>query len=310
MFFLKPKHKTDELLPPPPPFPSMDFEEEKPVEEAVKPKKAEVKVLPEEKEFKELFKDAGEGLKPKKAKISKKEIKIQKPVLIKKPVKKIAPIKQIKEKKLIKLKKITPLKQVKLPIKKIEKIRMPFKKIKVSKKTIKRAAKIKQIKPKLEEDFGLKDIEFEQPQDLEISKKEIELPETLEELGIENVGKEFEQENKPKEILEAQEEIKSAIEKIKSQEKPSLFNRLFARKEKEKIEESYPALEVDKVSMIQDDIKKAREALMKFDLESAKMDYIEIMKLYSKIKPEEQAKVYRDIKDLYFERKSAEGLKV
>ena len=69
-------------------------------------------------------------------------------------------------------------------------------------------------------------------------------------------------------------------------------------------------MEADKVSMIQNDIKKAREALMGFDLETAKMNYIEIIKLYNNIKPEEQAKVYRDIKELYFERKSAEELKV
>jgi len=313
MFFLKPKHKSDELLPPPPPFPTMELEEEKQGSE-----------------------------------ISKKAIKQAKVALAKKtPIKKIAPIKEIKEKKPIKLKeilplkqaklfkkikpkglmkivpiksipikKITPIKQIKLPIKKIkEKIQIPLKKIKISKKTIKKAAKPKEIKPRLEEDFGLNDIEFELPKELE---KNVELPETLEdfdvedvgkEFGIERLGKELEQESKkPKEILEAEEEIKSAIEKIK--ENPSLFNRLFAKREKEKPEEIHSIPEIDDVYVIQSDIKKAREALMKFDLEAAKMNYIEIMRLYSKIKPEEQAKVYHDIKNLYFERKSAEELKV
>ena len=36
---------------------------------------------------------------------------------------------------------------------------------------------------------------------------------------------------------------------------------------------------------------------------------MQIMEIYNRIKPEEQAQVYDEIKDLYLERKSAEQLK-
>ena len=68
--------------------------------------------------------------------------------------------------------------------------------------------------------------------------------------------------------------------------------------------------ELDQTSMIQTKINEAKQALMKFDLEAAKRNYIEIMKIYNDIKPEEQSKVYQDLRDLYFERKNAEELKV
>ena len=48
---------------------------------------------------------------------------------------------------------------------------------------------------------------------------------------------------------------------------------------------------------------------MSFDLKIARKKYMEAMEIYNKIKPEEQAKVYSDIKELYFERKSAEQLR-
>ena len=121
------------------------------------------------------------------------------------------------------------------------------------------------------------------------------------------------QKQKPKEILEAQEEIKSAIDKIKSQDKPSIFKRLFAKKEKMAAPLEQPVQDLpnaNDISKIQGGINKARQALMKFDLEAAKGEYIEVMKLYNGLKPEEQSRVYQDIKELYFERKSAEELKV
>lgn len=219
MLFFKPKHKEDEFLPPPPPFPTVELEEEK------------------------------ETSKKEKTNARKK-------------------VKQIKEKKII-----------------------PFK---------------KSVKfPELEEDFELKDIGFKLPKELEP-----ELPETLEDFDIEYIEKET---KKPKEILEAEEEIKNAIEKIKKEEKPSFLKQLFTKKRK--TEEEHKELmpepaEGNEVSVIQNSINKAREALMKFDLETAKKNYIEIIKLYNRIVPEEQAKVYHDINDLYFERKSAEELKV
>ncbi len=164
----------------------------------------------------------------------------------------------------------------------------------------------------MEKDFGLKELDFEFPKELEKPEEELELPETLDEFGIEDLSKELQQKTeKPKEISEAEEEIKSAIEKIREHEKPSFFKKLFTKKKKEEeMPEEQITLEVDDVSAIQNKINEARQALMEFNLEKARRNYIEAMNLYNRINPEEQAKVYNDIKELYFERKSAEGLKV
>ena len=68
--------------------------------------------------------------------------------------------------------------------------------------------------------------------------------------------------------------------------------------------------ETDSISVIQNHVNGARHALMKFDLGTAKKNYIDAMRVYNSLNPEEQAKVYNEIRDLYFERKSAEELKV
>ena len=244
MLFIKSKQKYEELLPPPPPFQTLELEEEKPKVEGLKPTKKTLKKqkIPENRETK-------------------------------------------KSKKINIIEKVTK--------------------------------KPKSTKfPELEEDFGLEDIDFELQKEIqEPSKKDIEFPETLGEFHIEEIRKELNQETKPKEILEAEEEIKSAIEKIKKRERIPFFKRFFPRKEKEaeKPEEEQLALELpelDNNSVIQNKINETRQALMKFDLETSKKRYIELMKIYNKIKPEEQAKVYQDIRDIYFERKSAEELKV
>ena len=44
-------------------------------------------------------------------------------------------------------------------------------------------------------------------------------------------------------------------------------------------------------------------------LDAAKKSYIDIMRLYNNLNPEDQAKVYNDVRELYFERKNAEELK-
>ena len=277
MLFFKPKPKIDEILPPPPPFPSLDFDEElrgKPkfFDEVVKPGKAEN--IPEIKEFDDMVEEM-EQSKPEKNKRQKIQPKMP-------------------QKKSVKLKK-----EKKSPASK-----------KTSRGKISRA-KVDEL-PQPEDDFSI--------------PKEIELPETLDEPDIEDFrrkfdfGKDFgsvpelETKTKPKEILEAEEEIKSAIDKIKKQEKPSFFKKLFEKKERfeEKPKHALPFSipESDGVSKIKNSAKKAREALMRFDLEAAKREYIEIMRIYNNIMPEEQAKVYQDIRDLYFERKSAEELKI
>ena len=308
MLFFKPKPKFDDILPPPPPT-DIELEESiksKPrfFDELVKPQKA--KSFPEEEEFSSLVRDMDKVLQPeklsgKKAKVIPKKLTAKASKKALKQSKKLAQIKKIQ--------KASP--KIKA---KHAKGKSPIKRLK-TKKIIE--------KPKgLKEDFG-----FELPQELEPSEKNLEFPDNLEEFDFEGIGKELWQETeaKPQEVLEAQEEIKSAIDKIKlwnasersetrSQlsEEPSFLRKLFAKKEREEKPEDLmqETQEFDELSRIQNVINKAREALMKLDLETAKRNYIDIMMLYNKIKPEDQAKVYNDIKELYFERKSAEELKV
>ena len=200
------------------------------------------------------------------------------------------------------------IKKERIPSKK----KLIAKKVKIQKKELKKSAYGGQIK-KSNQLNRIKPLAL--VKELKIEPELNELPE-LEDLDI-NIEKEIMQETKakPKEVIEAEEEIKSAIDKIKEKEKISFFKKFFPIKQrpiekpmKETFVHALP--ELDKTSMIQTKINEAKQALMKFDLEAAKRNYIEIMKIYNDIKPEEQSKVYQDLRDLYFERKSAEEFKV
>lgn len=306
MFLLKPKQRSDEILPPPPPFEEEELDkrlEEKPkfFDKILKPK-TNVETFPEEGELSELLEDLNN--EPKKTPMKKKKHALKKEPTDKNPAipknseptqPKKAQVNQAKEKKAKNGKKIAE-------------------------------------KPEIEpDDFGIGDIKFYMPEKPgKASKKDVLLPDTLEEFDIGDIGtdlgkdynfeKDFWQETKtkPKELQEAEDEIKSAIEKIKGKGKTSFFHKLFGKKEKTDKEPVGQQLlpgfqevsEGSEVYVIKDNIAQTREALMRFDLESAKKNYIEIMKLYNKISPEEKAEVYNDIKELYFERKSAEELKV
>lgn len=310
MLFFKPKYKDEDILPPPPP--DMELEEEKPelFDRLIKPKKAQT--FPEEQEFDRLVEEVG-NLKPKKS--EKKERITRKTAAAKKPK---ALKKELKKKGAA----------VKMPAKKAPKIKS---KGKLTSRIIKKAEIPKAALPRLKKE-NISDIEIALPKDIGEPRQEIELPdmgdfqiENVEESGIEDSKTEFgteiedfgrnaHLEAKPREVAEAEEEIKSAIEKIKEHEKPSFFRRLFAKREN-KEESSEGQLKAmpeagDEVAMIQNSISNAREALMKFDLEAARKNYAELMRIYNKIKPEDKAKVYHEIRDLYFERKSAEELKV
>lgn len=146
------------------------------------------------------------------------------------------------------------------------------------------------------------------------AKKEIrELPESVGDFEFPNDfvepfgGLKGKASQKPAEILEAEHEIESAIESIKKQENPSFLKKLFAKKTWAGKKSWIP--NQDKVSLVQENIRKARDAMMESDLESAKASYLETIRIYNQLKPQEQARVYHDINDLYSERKSAEKLK-
>ncbi|MBI2658611.1 hypothetical protein HYX05_00730 [Candidatus Woesearchaeota archaeon] len=275
MLFFKPRHKPAEIILPPPDFKEELKERPKFFDELVKKPKSET--FTEEEEFNRLVRELNEGLKPlseKSKPISEKKAATKKQKLSKKEIKKLKiTTKSVQSKRLIKAR--------------------PMKRAKRQKTDI------------AEDGLDLEDLDFGLSKELDETK----LPETLEDF---DVGKEFRQETKPKEILDAEEEIQSAIEKIKKREKPSILKSLFSRRREEVRERPLmPELpSAGNISTIQSKINDARQALMSFDLEAAKRSYIEVMRMYNNMASEEKAKVYHDIKELYSERKSAEELKV
>jgi hypothetical protein len=114
---------------------------------------------------------------------------------------------------------------------------------------------------------------------------------------------------KSKEILKAEDEIKKAISAIKKTKKRKFSLGLFKAK-KENVERPGVMPRVwereDHVEIIEERIHKARLMLMDFKFDRAKKIYIDIMGTYNDLEPEKKAKVYQDIKDLYYERKTAE----
>ena len=277
----KPKSDSIDILPPPPPFPTMDFDESEELPKNIQPKLKEDAASHPTTELNDLLKD------------------LEKETYSKKSEKKLS------KKEKIKLKNIGNIDDVeKLWLQDFDDF----------------------------QDLGIDGISAEEKENiLGKSKKtksskedmEIEFPDTLDEMDVDYVKPEQEMQNpqkqKPKELIDAEQEIRSAIEKIKKQEKQSFFKRLFSTEFKSG---NYPAqnesfnasqieiIKPDKIFQISQKISESREALANLNLEDAKRKYIEAMQIYNQIKPEEKAKVYNDIKELYYERKSAEELRV
>jgi len=117
---------------------------------------------------------------------------------------------------------------------------------------------------------------------------------------------------KPVEIAKDEEEIERAIKVTKGVKKrPSIVKGWFKKKEPEEkvgIPEVMPRTydKIDYVEEIEEKMHKARLALMDFKFEEVKSVYVEIMRMYNQLEPKKRSKVYQDIKDLYYERKSAE----
>lgn len=260
--FFKHKSDTDELLPPPPPFPSMEIEDDT---EAAKPAASGKEEDSSDTEFNDLLKDLEENSSQKNAPFQKEK---------------------------------TGVNSLKLKTK-LSKFKKTDAKSKIS------PAEAKKTEAELED----MDMDFNLPEDIEQASENDAISGSFERLSMND---EDLKKPRPKEIAEAEEEIKSAIEKIKVHEKKSLIGGLFRRKAQEprpKSESDIIPEAEDSISRIKSKMESARGALANFDLEAARKDYIEIMGIYSKMPPEEQAKVYYEIKNLYYERKSAEGLK-
>jgi hypothetical protein len=127
----------------------------------------------------------------------------------------------------------------------------------------------------------------------------------------------------------AEDEIQKAISSMSIKKKPSILKGLFRKKEKYedarkatdsfdlsgtsyagKIElpEVMPKTydKIDHVVLIEEKIHKIRSFLMDFKFDEAKKVYIEIMGMYNNLEAKKKAKVYKDIQEVYYERKSAE----
>jgi|SRR3989338_4131276 len=117
----------------------------------------------------------------------------------------------------------------------------------------------------------------------------------------------------PEERVKDEKEIQDAIEGIKKKEKkPSILRKLFKSREKEERVLETPGImpsfdeKADEVETIEEKLHKARLALMDFKFDEAKKIYIDIMRIYNGVDNKKKSRVYQDIKDLYYERKTAE----
>jgi hypothetical protein len=272
------KNKADdELLPPPPPFPSMEIEDGQ--------LKEQTKISDDP--FIDLFSD-----------------------LEKKPLKKGKKLSSKKQKKNEQFAEIMPepigdeLKDIDDGL--LEELFKDAPKIKSkgSKKSKGKKGK-KSSDKKLLDALGIDEIEPETIQ------SEIEFPDILEDIEAENKSARKKQQIAP----ETEQEIAAAILQAKSGEKKGLISLLIEKlnisgaKKEDALD--LKALESKSdTEKIQGILDGARNALMDFNLSRARAYYIEAMKVYNAMSPEDQAKVYGEIKDLYFERKSAEQLKV
>ncbi len=300
MQLFKPKSKYVDILPPPPPFPSLDMEDSEEASENIQ------KMLPKTdshkiSEFHELLDDLD------KSRSKSRKISTGRRRLSKKELKKLRKL-ELKQKKEAKSLKKSEERHIG-GIDDVEKLWLQdFDDF---------------------QDLGIENLGLEindglkKPKKGKSSKKEneIEFPDTLDKLGLDypKPATETKTSQKPKELEDAEKEIQSAIESIKKHEKQSFFSRLFSTSstskdygmQNVKIETKQGFIdEQDDISQINKKIEEAREALMNFNLEAAKRKYMEAMQIYNHIKPEEQAKVYKEIRELYLERKNIEEIKV
>jgi len=152
----------------------------------------------------------------------------------------------------------------------------------------------------------------EEVKDTKFKVPEFNLPEGKFENEVDN----NEKITKPKEIAQTEDEIQKAISGMKKVKKRSFIpESLFKKKEnpvaqKIEIPEVMPKTydKIDYVEEIERKMHKARLALMDFKFDDAKRIYVEIMGMYKELESKKKRKVYQDIKDLYYERKSAEKI--
>jgi len=280
--------KSEELdiLPPPPPFP--DIEEDEKAKEAERIREQEEKEI----KFKRKEDKQKEGARKKivfdffhglgLAKTEKEQREIKKKRQKQKKLKELERMKRLEEERRRELGRERERKQLE------EEKQSTLGKKKEDLELEKELMEIGEIalKPTKEKIIGAPEFEFPE---LEVEK----------EIG------------KPEETVKAEEEIQKAIQGMKVKKRPSIISGLFKKKpveEKIEIPEVMPRTydKIDHVELIEERMHKARLFLMDFKFDEAKRVYIEIMKIYNELESKKKTKVYQDIKDLYYERKSAE----
>ena len=168
--------------------------------------------------------------------------------------------------------------------------------------------------------FGQKKEKIDFDKELEVLEK-LKLPVKDEVKGMELEvpefklpAEKFEKITMPKGVVKDEEEIQKAISGMKKVKKKPFIPLSWFKKKGKPVEQKIETPEVmprtydkiDYIEEIEEKIHKARLALMDFKFDDAKRVYIEIMTMYKELEPKGKAKVYQDIKDLYYERKSAE----
>src|SRR3989344_3637527 len=279
--FFKRKVESEELLPPPPPFPSMDIEE-------VKPESKKETAQISKGRFDDLFAET-EAKQAKKSKAGKEEYAAKGPEF---------------EEDIL-----DDLFEDAIPETKYK-----------TKKGAKKAAKLKKGKRRTKDILKNLGIESVEPEKISPAKG-FEFPDNLESIEMDVNSELHDLMQEPyHEITLDEQEIMEAIGKAKGSQR-GLIGKLnqklsLIRQKKAKTEAKvYDIMQQQGAGIayglesIQKRINDARNALMDFNLQRARESYIEIMNIYNHLKPEEQAKVYNEIRDLYFERKSAEQLK-
>ena len=277
--FFKPKSESIDILPPPPPFPSMELEEGG-TQLLAGPQEAKTEIS-EDDELNDLLTGLDKEF------VSQTLAKEPKQTKAAKIKEEIIPRQKLSKKELNKLKKLQR-KEAKQP------------------KT-KKTEEHEDLR-----DFGLLGNDFESSEPKSSLEGYNEFPGALGDLDIDYISSQekMEPEIKDEALDEAQEEIKNAIESAGKQNKQPLFKKIFGKNERPTAITQAERENIDSVSKIRNKIGMARDSLMDINVEAAREYYIEIMEIYNQISPKEQAKVYNDIKELYFERKSAEQLRV
>lgn len=300
--FFKPKAKTDELLPPPPPFPSMDLEES--------PLAAKQETHVSEELFDDLFSEVGtkpaEEPKLKKGKIESKAPEFDLP--------------QELAAGSLEEQKATEFGDDLLD--ELFKDAVPEAQTGKGKKYSRKAAKQRKGSKKEKDILEKMGIEAIKPE--KIGAEDINFPETLEDvknLDIDSEMKKFKGDDAQGLSPDAEKEIMEAIGEAKESKKPGFLNNIkqkltVTRAKRAETEakvfgnasqQDVFATDLEKINA---KINEARAALMDFNLNKAKSLYLEIIGIYNSMKPEDKSKVYNDISDLYSERKSAEQLNV